>query len=54
MGKDQFFKGGLGGISETLGRKTISWPFSRFFILAGQATNHALFEQSSKITDKGP
>jgi hypothetical protein len=41
-----FFKGGLGGISERVRPNMISSPFSRFFILPGQATHHVLFEQS--------
>jgi hypothetical protein len=46
MGKDQFMKGGLGGISEAARREKISWQFLRFFILTGHATGHVPFEQS--------
>jgi hypothetical protein len=44
-----FIKGGLGGISEAVRPKKISWQFSRFFILTGHAMNHVLIEQSRKI-----
>jgi hypothetical protein len=48
-----FIKGGLGGISEAVGPKTISWQFSRFFILTGHATNHVLIDQSLKVGNSG-